>query len=322
MDRSAVVRFGPFTFDRDRMVLERDGRPVPIDGRGTALPSALVDAGGEVVTRSELLDAAWPGRVVEERNLKVQVAGLRNAMGELPDGEDPIRTVSRVGYRLMLDAPAAPAPRAPSVRPSVAVLPFANLSPDPDLPFFADGVTEDLITAVSRLESFAVVARSASFAFKGRSVDLSEIAPNARGPLHRRGQRAPVRQPRPRERPADRCDRRDPALGRDVREGAGRHLRHAGPHNGERRGSGRAVHHPGRDRAGAPQAPREPRRLRPLPFGICRSCQTTRTRDCVFFISTGWWNSTQPSRRRWPWQLGTTRSGGHLARTPRLHRPG
>src|SRR4028118_248975 len=102
MDRAVVVRLGPFAFDRARMVLKREGQPVPIGGRGAALLSALVDAQGQVVTRSELLDAVWHDQVVEERNLTVQMAALRKAMGDLPNGEELIHTVSRVGYRLML----------------------------------------------------------------------------------------------------------------------------------------------------------------------------------------------------------------------------
>lgn len=176
MDQCAAASFGPFTFDRARMVLRRDGQPVPIGGRGAALLAALVDAGGEVVTRAELLDAAWPNQTVEERNLSVQIAALRKAMGDLPDGQDPIRTVSRVGYRLLLDPLETPAEPIQSVLPTIAVLPFANSSRDPDLAFFADGVTEDLITALSRFKAFAVIARNSSFVYKDRVVDVPDVA--------------------------------------------------------------------------------------------------------------------------------------------------
>jgi DNA-binding winged helix-turn-helix (wHTH) protein len=133
MDQSSVARFGPFAFDRRAMLLLRDGRPVPTGGRAAALLAALVEADGEVVTRAELLEAAWPGQAIEERNLSVQIAALRKAMGDLPDGEDPIRTVARVGYRLLRDDPTPPATIL-TLRPSVAVLPFANLSGDQSSP--------------------------------------------------------------------------------------------------------------------------------------------------------------------------------------------
>jgi TolB-like protein len=122
------------------------------------------------------LDAAWPNQTVEERNLSVQIAALRKAMGDLPDGQDPIRTVSRVGYRLLLDSPRTPIEQIQSVLPTIAVLPFANSSRDPDLAFFADGVTEDLITALSRFKTFAVIARNSSFAYKDRVADVPEVA--------------------------------------------------------------------------------------------------------------------------------------------------
>jgi TolB-like protein len=176
MGSSPAVYFGPFSFDRARMVLRRDDQPIPIGGRGAALLAALVDARGEVVTRAELLDAAWPNQTVEERNLSVQIAALRKSMGDLPDGQDPIRTVSRVGYRLLLDAPKTPVEQIQSVLPTIAVLPFANSSRDPDLAFFADGVTEDLITALSRFKTFAVIARNSSFVYKDRVVDVPEVA--------------------------------------------------------------------------------------------------------------------------------------------------
>ncbi len=176
MDRSPVVRFGPFTFDRARMLLQREGHPIPIGGRAAALLAVLVNAHGQVVTRNELLEAAWPGQVVEEHNLTVQIASLRHAMGPLPNGEGPIRTVSRVGYRLLLDDQAPRSATIQALRPSVVVLPFTNLSGDPELAFFADGVTEDIIAALSRFRTFAVVARGSSFAYKGQSVPPPKIA--------------------------------------------------------------------------------------------------------------------------------------------------
>jgi TolB-like protein/tetratricopeptide (TPR) repeat protein len=176
VDQSPVVRFGPFTFDRARMILRRDGEPIAIGGRGAALLAVLVDAGGQVVPRAELIDAVWPDLVVEEHNLSVQISALRKAMGDLPGGEDPIRTVSRVGYRLMLDAPRSQAEPAAKLQPTVAVLPFANLSHDADLAFFADGVTEDLITALSRFKTFAVAARGSSFVYKDKPIQVSDVA--------------------------------------------------------------------------------------------------------------------------------------------------
>jgi TolB-like protein/Flp pilus assembly protein TadD len=165
-------RFGPFTFDRQRMTVARDGTAHPIGTRGTALLAQLVDANGEVVGKEALLQAAWPGRIVEEANLTVQIAALRKALGAREDGEDWIATVPRVGYRLVAGEEAQPH----AARPSIAVLPFANLSSDSEQEYFADGIVEDIITALSRFRTFAVVARNSTFVYKGRAVDIREAA--------------------------------------------------------------------------------------------------------------------------------------------------
>ena len=136
---------------------------------------------GEVLTKAELLDAAWPGMAVEESNLSVQIASLRKLLGPAPDRGEWIATVPRVGYRFVGDteAPATPQKQASShepVIPSLAVLPFENLSSDPEQDYFADGVVEDIITALSRFKSFAVIARNSSFVYKGRAVDVRQVA--------------------------------------------------------------------------------------------------------------------------------------------------
>jgi DNA-binding winged helix-turn-helix (wHTH) protein len=95
-----ITAFGPFSFDRASMTLTRDGRSVAVGTRGAALLRALVDANGAVVGKDTLLAAAWPGTVVEESNLSVQIALLRKVLGERDDGGDWIATMPRVGYRL------------------------------------------------------------------------------------------------------------------------------------------------------------------------------------------------------------------------------
>ncbi len=165
------VTFGPFSFDRERRALTRDGEVVSLNGRGTALLAALVSAKGDVVARSALLDSGWPGLVVEEANLTVQIATLRKALGTRSDGRDWIETVQRSGYRLLRDEEIAPADM-----PSIAVLPFADFSANSGQLYFADGIVEDLITALSRFKTFAVVARQSSFVYKDRPVDIREVA--------------------------------------------------------------------------------------------------------------------------------------------------
>lgn len=171
---AAVSMFGPFVFDRERMKLTRDGRAVSLGGRATSLLAALAEAKGGVVAKERLMQAAWPGTIVEEANLTVQIAALRRALGAGGDGQDWIATVPRVGYRLLW--PQAAGGTMGSGPPAVAVLPFENLSSDPEQSFLADGIVEDIITALSRFKTFAVVARNSSFVYKGRTVDVREVA--------------------------------------------------------------------------------------------------------------------------------------------------
>jgi TolB-like protein len=163
--------FGPFTLDAGRGTLSRDGRPMDIGRRALGVLHALLEANGQVMTKAELIDFAWPGAVVEESNLTVQIAALRKLLGVAPDGTDWIATVSRVGYRFtgpVAITEAADDAAADSVapRPSLVVLPFGNLSGDTDQEYFADGITEDIIAALSRFTWFVVIARNAAFAFK------------------------------------------------------------------------------------------------------------------------------------------------------------
>lgn len=166
--------FGPFVFDRAAGLLRRDGEPVALGQRGVALLDALLSADGQPVTKDDLLARAWPGLIVEEANLSVQIAALRKALGKAPNGLEWIATVPRIGYRLPLAPAPDPSPRP--VRPSIAVLPFENLSSDADYQYFAEGIVEDIIVALSRFKTFAVVARNSSFAYRDRSTSISDIA--------------------------------------------------------------------------------------------------------------------------------------------------
>ena len=170
-----LSRFGPFTFDPVRGTLLRDGKSVPLGQRAAALLQALIAAGGAPVDKSTLMERAWPGTVVEEGNLTVQIAALRKALGSGSDGHEWIATVQRIGYRLLLPTQAG-GPADGLLTPSLVVLPFQNLSNDPEQDYFADGVVEDIITALSRFRSFAVIAGNSSFAYKGHSLDVRQLA--------------------------------------------------------------------------------------------------------------------------------------------------
>jgi len=176
--------FGPFIFDSKRKLLLKHGSPVAIGQRGLALLETLLAAGGRAVSKSELLDAAWQTENIGESNLSVQVAALRKCLGKSKNGEEWIATVQRIGYQFVnptqemqrpLNLGIFARPEAPGHKPSIAVLPFTNMSRDPHQEFIADGMTEDIITALSRIRELFVISRNSSFAYKGRAVRLEDV---------------------------------------------------------------------------------------------------------------------------------------------------
>ena len=169
--------FGPFTFDPARGTLRRGDETLALGGRAAAILQTLLDAGGAVVGKADLIDAAWPGLTVEEGNLTVQIAALRKALGAMPgDGGEWIVTVPRVGYRLVASANPGPGETRDDAPPALAVMPFRNLGGDSGDDYFADGVVADIVTALSRFRSFTVISHNATAALKGAAADIREVA--------------------------------------------------------------------------------------------------------------------------------------------------
>lgn len=162
--------FGPFVLDRSRMALLRDGKAVAIGQRGFALLSALID-GPETLTRAQLAEAVWPGAVVEEGNLNVQIAGLRKALGPRPDGQEWIITVPRVGYRLARDATTSPGQDGLSL-PLLAVLPFQNLDGGDREARLAAGMVEDAVNALGLFRDFELLSPQSGRG--GSGADISD----------------------------------------------------------------------------------------------------------------------------------------------------
>ncbi|SFB67309.1 TolB amino-terminal domain-containing protein [Bosea sp. CRIB-10] len=172
--------FGPFVLDPGAGTLRENDVPVSASYRGLKLLAALAARPGEILSKAELLDAGWPGMAVEEANLTVQIAQLRKRLGAPSEGGEWIVTIPRVGYRFTgaverlgeVKRKSLPLP----TNPSIAVLPFANVSNDPEQESFADGLTEDLITDLSRAAELFVIARNSAFTYKNKARDAREIA--------------------------------------------------------------------------------------------------------------------------------------------------
>jgi DNA-binding winged helix-turn-helix (wHTH) protein/Tfp pilus assembly protein PilF len=154
--------FGPFRLDARNLVLWRGPEVVPLPPKPLGLLRALVARGGEVASKRELLDAVWPGTFVEEANLGVSVSILRKALGVQPDGRPYIETVHRRGYRFL----AAVKATASASGCALAVLPFLCLGAEGDAALGL-GLTDALVTRLSRLRAVTVRPTGAVLAFAG-----------------------------------------------------------------------------------------------------------------------------------------------------------
>ncbi len=168
-----LIALGRYRLDVAGRQLTRDGTILPVGGRALEVLAALVAARGDIISKDALLAQVWPGLTVEENNLQVQISALRKVLG---DGW--IVTVSGRGYRLTVpsgDEEATLADAHTRDKPSIAVLPFANMSDDAEQDYFAEGMADEIITALSRVQSFVVIARNSSFTYRGRNVDVTRI---------------------------------------------------------------------------------------------------------------------------------------------------
>jgi TolB-like protein len=152
--------FGPFTLDVSAGVLRRDREILPLPPKAFEILTLLVRSHRDVVAKEEILRSVWPDTFVEEGSLTQNVFHLRKILGK-----EYIRTVPCRGYRF----------EAPATIVSVGVLPFVNLSPDPGLEYFSDGLTGEIITALASVEHLRVPGRSSTFQFKGRPRDIREV---------------------------------------------------------------------------------------------------------------------------------------------------
>ena len=178
-----IFGFGDVEVDGELLELRRGGEPIAIQPQVFALLMFLIETRDRVATKDEIIDAVWDGRAVSDGTLNARINALRTALGDDGKTQAVIRTFPRRGFRLMAEVEGRPGEAVTGAKPappgngaiSIAVLPFENFSNDPDQGFFADGLTEDLITDLSKNRNLHVVARHSSFAYRGRSLDLREV---------------------------------------------------------------------------------------------------------------------------------------------------
>jgi TolB-like protein/cytochrome c-type biogenesis protein CcmH/NrfG len=195
-------RFADFEIDLARRELRRGGATVHIEPQVFDLLVHLIRNRDRIVSKDELIEVIWHGRIVSEAALSSRISAARRALGDSGNDQSLIRTMYKRGFRFVgepqggASAPvaahdqgrSAPAAHdtvklAPSAeplplpdKPSIAVLPFQNMSREAEQEYFADGLTEDIITGLSRQRWFFVIARNSSFTYKGAAVDVRDVA--------------------------------------------------------------------------------------------------------------------------------------------------
>jgi TolB-like protein len=183
--------FEEYAFDTDRRELHRGADVVSIAPQVFDLLDYLIRNRERVVSKDDLINAIWNGRTVSDGALTTRLNVARSAIGDSGDEQRLIKTLPRKGFRFVGTVREAQGPTCAEVvdhpveqpkptltlpsKPSIAVLPFANLSSDQEQEYFADGVVEDITMALSRFGWLFVIARNSSFTYKGRAVDVKQI---------------------------------------------------------------------------------------------------------------------------------------------------
>jgi TolB-like protein len=185
-------QFEDYVLDTDRRELRRGGDLVPLAPRDFDLLDHLIRNRQRVVSKDDLIAAVWDGRIVSESALTTRINAVRRAIGDSGEKQRLIKTLPQKGIRfvgavredqvLAGGRPADSVPAEPSRpvltlpdKPSVAVLPFTNVGGDPEQDYFADGMADEIINALSRCSWLFVIARNSSFTYKGRAVDIRQV---------------------------------------------------------------------------------------------------------------------------------------------------
>src|SRR6516164_7817834 len=190
-----ILSFGDYEIDVERREIRRAKTLVHVEPQVFDLLVYLVENRDRVVSKDDLIASVWGGRIVSDSTLTSRINAARNAVGDSGRDKKLIRTIARKGLRFVgtireqpegVEPTRASSPQegeareSPSLplpdRPAIAVLPFTNMTGDPEQEYFSDGISEDIITALSKLRWFFVIARTSSFIYKGKTVHLRQIA--------------------------------------------------------------------------------------------------------------------------------------------------
>ena len=190
--RQLLYLFADYGLDTDRRELRRGVDLIAVEPQVFDLLEYLVRNRDRVVSKDDLVTSIWHGRIVSESALATRINAARSAIGDSGDQQHLIKTLPRKGIRFvgavrederlpqaapMPGVEAEPARSAPAIpgKPSIAVLPFTNMTDDPEQGYFADGMADDIITALSRCNWLFVIARNSSFTYKGKAVDVRQV---------------------------------------------------------------------------------------------------------------------------------------------------
>ena len=187
--QTLIYRFNQFRLDTESYELSCDSAPVAIEPLVFELLAFLIEHRERVVGRDELFEELWKGKVVSDSALSQAIKDARKAVDDSGSRQGMIKTLHGRGYQFVAEltgpesetAPVAAiaqtdTPLALPDNPSIAVLPFDNLSNDPEQEYFSDGIVEDIITALSYFSGLFVIARNSSFTYKGQSIDARQVA--------------------------------------------------------------------------------------------------------------------------------------------------
>jgi adenylate cyclase len=176
MDRFAprVLHFDRFTIDAARGRLSAENRDIELRPKSFDVLRYLVEHADRLIAKEEIIEAIWPDVVISDDSLARCMSDVRTALGDRE--QRIIKTMPRRGYMFVAGVREASRADLPLPdRPSIAVLPFVNLSDDPRQDFFAEGIAEDLITSLSKFSGLFVIARHSSFSYRGAQLDVRQI---------------------------------------------------------------------------------------------------------------------------------------------------